>query len=93
MLSFSWLGTSRARVITVSAGARSNPPDPPGLFVLIEDDGVGIADGNEHSGYGLNNMTERARMLDGHLRVEGNGSGTRVELWFPALPGVTPPSG
>jgi len=53
------------------------------LRVLIHDDGVGLAP-DHPSGYGLRNMRDRARLLNGQLEVTGvNGKGTTVTLDIP----------
>ncbi len=61
--------------------------DPHGKCrILIEDDGVGMAekrakDGADH--YGLHIMQERARQIDGELRIESEaGEGTQIILEF-----------
>jgi two-component system nitrate/nitrite sensor histidine kinase NarX len=56
--------------------------------VTVEDNGVGaLADykpGTTH--FGLNIMRERAQRLGGHIHLyQGAGSGTRIDLTFPAL--------
>jgi len=60
--------------------------------ILIEDDGVGIAayargaDQDESGHYGIAIMRERALRLGGNLVLGGAaGTGTRVELTFPAM--------
>ncbi len=53
------------------------------LKVLVHDDGVGLAP-DHPNGYGLRNMRDRARLLNGQLDVTGvNGKGTTVELDIP----------
>jgi signal transduction histidine kinase len=56
------------------------------LLLVIEDDGSGF-DGSEtesNAGYGLRNMRDRARLLDGDLSIESApGRGTRVTLEVP----------
>jgi two-component system nitrate/nitrite sensor histidine kinase NarX len=61
--------------------------------VVVEDDGVGIASGSDagsedDSGhYGIAIMRERARRLGGSIILgKAAGTGTRLELVFPALP-------
>jgi len=50
------------------------------LFV-VEDNGVGITEGNRRSGNGLRNMQYRARNIDAVFRVESAaGKGTRIEI-------------
>jgi two-component system, NarL family, nitrate/nitrite sensor histidine kinase NarX len=56
--------------------------------VLVEDDGIGMQPGNQREGspgehIGLHVMEERARRVEGELRVESEpGEGTRVVLTF-----------
>lgn len=53
------------------------------LSLRIEDDGIGMP-GETPSGFGLRNMRDRARLLDGALQIEGRpGRGTRVLLEVP----------
>ena len=72
---------ARATHITISGrldGGRLN--------LSIEDDGVGfsVAAGSAAGHHGLRNMTNRARMLDGHLDIESEaGQGTRISLVMP----------
>ncbi len=59
-----------------------------GLVVVVEDDGVGIAERlpsvNDGGGYGLEGMHERAALVDGDLRIERpTGGGTRITLEVP----------
>ncbi len=61
--------------------------DPNGnCMIMIEDDGVGISsesvdDKNDH--YGLNIMSERAKQIDGNIRIDSEpGEGTQVILQF-----------
>ena len=69
---------ARARQVDINArliGGR--------LIVTVQDDGVGLPRKLE-AGYGLRNMRDRARLLDGQLEVTGvNGNGTIVELDIP----------
>lgn len=61
------------------------------LFCLVEDNGIGIDEerlgkpGQENSGRGLNNISERARAMGARLTVSSgaSGNGTRVSLWVP----------
>lgn len=60
-----------------------------GLLVQIRDDGVGFSPGDVEAplpGHlGLVSMRERAEMLGGWFRADGNpGAGTTVEFWVPA---------
>lgn len=53
------------------------------LEVTVKDDGVGIAP-NARPGYGLRNMRDRARLLNGHLDFsQPNGRGTTITLKIP----------
>lgn len=61
--------------------------DPNGnCMIMIEDDGVGIStdsgdDKIDH--YGLNIMSERAKQIDGEIRIDSEpGEGTQVILQF-----------
>lgn len=62
-------------------------PGNDGYVLLVEDDGAGFEnmakDGRPGEHIGLSIMEERARRLDGRLRIESEpGEGTRVELSF-----------
>ena len=70
------------------------------LVVEVEDDGVGIAPGRQHTsgvlrgtGIGMKNVRERLQVLYGDIAVfdvrSRPGRGTRVTLSFPALAHVT----
>ena len=73
---------SRAQKVTIEAKRTDNR-----LHLRIQDDGVGIP-ANVEAGYGLRNMHDRARLLDGQLSVTGaNGKGTTVELDVPWIGG------
>jgi signal transduction histidine kinase len=53
------------------------------LQVTIKDDGVGISP-NAHAGYGLRNMRDRARLLNGELQFsEPSNKGTTITLEIP----------
>jgi signal transduction histidine kinase len=53
------------------------------LHLTIQDDGIGLPP-NHGWGYGLRNMRDRARLLNGQLEVSGvNGKGTTVSLDIP----------
>jgi two-component system NarL family sensor kinase len=57
-----------------------------GLTVEIEDDGIGVVAGKNHSGVGLASMTERATELGGWCTKEHSPTGgTKVEAWLPIL--------
>jgi signal transduction histidine kinase len=70
-----------AQHITVRLGRTGN-----GLTLEIEDDGVGVASGNNSSGVGLASMKERATELGGWCTNEHSPTGgTRVKSWLPIL--------
>lgn len=53
------------------------------IQITVEDDGVGLPD-EYSSGFGIRNMRDRARLLDGQLQLERTQKGgTRVELRAP----------
>jgi signal transduction histidine kinase len=53
------------------------------LQIMIKDDGIGFSP-NEGSGYGLRNMRDRARLLNGELYFsEPSSKGTMVTLEIP----------
>ncbi|MGD8785006.1 MAG: hypothetical protein PVG75_11240, partial [Thioalkalispiraceae bacterium] len=64
--------------------------------ILIEDDGVGIdttldKDTREDH-YGLNIMSERAKRINGKLKIESEpGEGTRITLTFKYSSNTKPP--
>lgn len=54
------------------------------LELVIEDDGQGFNKNDGERGYGMRNMQDRARLLDGNLQVNSKpGVGTRVVLSAP----------
>jgi len=58
----------------------------------IDDDGVGFdpEPGVEKKGLGLQNMTERVRMLGGKIKlVSSPGAGTRIEVTIPVAEAAT----
>ncbi len=70
---------------TVRVILRSQPQGE--CHILIEDDGIGMnastQNNNEHDHYGLNIMQERAKRINGVLRIESEaGEGTRITLTF-----------
>lgn len=71
---------------TVRTGARDG-----GVYVAIEDRGVGIAQpGARSRGLGLLSLGERIRAVQGQVTVEGRaGQGTTLTAWVP-LSGVDP---
>lgn len=54
-----------------------------GVFVEIEDDGVGFDEHGQRAGVGLANMRHRARQLEGELEIRSAESGTCIRLWLP----------
>ncbi len=53
------------------------------LQLVIDDDGIGLS-ADTQSGYGLRNMRDRARLLNGHLEFSNpNGKGTTISLEVP----------
>jgi signal transduction histidine kinase len=72
---------SRARIALVASGDD--------LRVLVDDDGVGGADGRHAAGLG--GLADRVEALAGRLRVESpRGGGTRVEAVLPTAGAVAP---
>jgi signal transduction histidine kinase len=70
-----------AQQITVRISRMDN-----GLIVEIDDDGIGVAAGTNHSGVGLASMTERATELGGWCtNAHSPTGGTRVKAWLPIL--------
>lgn len=57
--------------------------EPGALTVLVEDDGVGMADGIRSSGVGLDSMRARAEEIGGRLAISTGPAGTRVEAVLP----------
>jgi two-component system nitrate/nitrite sensor histidine kinase NarQ len=58
------------------------------LVLVVADDGVGfdVMSGSSEDHHGLRNMTNRARMLDGHLDlVSAPGQGTTIHLDIPLV--------
>jgi signal transduction histidine kinase len=54
------------------------------VILMIEDNGKGFDTQSAHSGNGLVNMEQRARLLKGQLKITSSNIGTKVELNFPA---------
>lgn len=53
-------------------------------LLVIEDDGRGFTPNETHEGMGLKNISERARILGGRLKLDsGPGRGVRIELAIP----------
>jgi GAF domain-containing protein/anti-sigma regulatory factor (Ser/Thr protein kinase) len=72
---------ARASTVTISARV-----DRGNLVLKVTDDGVGfdLAAGSAEGHHGLRNMTNRARMLDGHLDIQSApGQGTTITLVVP----------
>lgn len=65
--------------------------DASAMLCYVEDNGIGIKEGvgskpgQENSGRGLNNISERAQAMGARLTVTrgASGKGTRVSLWVP----------
>lgn len=87
---------ARATRVRVTTGARDSAEGVPGLFICVQDDGVGMerdpgARVGLGGGRGLDNMRHRARQIGAALRVSAGsagsagpaGPGTRVDLWIP----------
>jgi len=73
---------SRAQKVAIKAKQTDNR-----LHLQIQDDGVGLP-ADVEAGYGLRNMHDRARLLDGQISVTGaSGKGTTVELDVPWIGG------
>ncbi|MEX1247835.1 MAG: sensor histidine kinase [Anaerolineales bacterium] len=54
------------------------------LLLTIEDDGRGFDQTQKHGGFGLRNMRDRARLLDGTLKIESQPNhGTKITLSAP----------
>jgi signal transduction histidine kinase len=69
---------AQARNVKIKAGDSGDK-----LQLVIEDDGVGLLP-NVQKGYGLRNMRDRARLLNGHLEFSNsNGKGTTITLDIP----------
>jgi signal transduction histidine kinase len=69
---------ARARQVKVQAQLNDGR-----LKMVIEDDGVGLPPNFEAS-YGVRNMRDRARLLNGHLEITNSGNkGTMVSLDIP----------
>lgn len=74
---------ARATTITVRTGEEQAEDGCAGVFVEVEDDGLGL-DPGARAGRGLASMRQRAASLGGHLVIaSGSPGGTRVRLWLP----------
>ena len=65
-----------------------------GFEIVIEDDGVGLAEAGKPpragAGNGLGNMRERMRQVDGDIEIQSRtGQGTRVCLRLRVVPRVS----
>jgi signal transduction histidine kinase len=67
---------AQAQMVSIQAGVRGEA-----LFVQIQDDGTGIPS-EFKDGYGLRNMSDRARLLNGTIKFENN-KGLLVTLEVP----------
>ena len=73
-------------------------PSPDRIQILVEDDGVGLSEHNEHAKpgeqIGLNSMKERASRIKADYTLESDpGEGTRIILEFSLSKAqTTPPS-
>jgi signal transduction histidine kinase len=78
---------ARATRIRVECGAERGVSGEPGVFVAIEDDGVGMAE-QARGGRGLGNLRRRAAELGARLELGPgrDGRGVRVHLWLPGAP-------
>jgi len=66
---------------------------PGQVELLVEDDGVGVAEGAAGRGLGLRTMRDRATQAGGTVVVERRAEGgTRVRLRLPASPPAPPPA-
>ena len=54
-----------------------------GISITIADNGRGFNPDLAASGFGLNNMRERAAKLSAHLAIRSGSHGTEIELWLP----------
>lgn len=60
------------------------------LTLDVQDDGCGFDDATALRGNGLANIAERARMLGGEARIDGQGGGTRLRVALPLDPVPAP---
>jgi len=73
----------RAKNITIGLNTQNNQVE-----LTVQDDGCGFAAARdtqlEGRGFGLKNITERARTMGGQVRIHSSpGEGTRVEVTIP----------
>jgi signal transduction histidine kinase len=73
---------AKAKVIRVQTGVRSASGRGPGVFIAIQDDGVGLGERCQ-PGRGHANMSERASQIGALLRIVETDLGTLVDLWIP----------
>jgi signal transduction histidine kinase len=70
-----------AKNIYISLGNTDN-----NIRVQVADDGKGMPQHNHQPGMGLNNMTQRARLLGGHIAWDSNpGHGTTTTITLPLI--------
>jgi len=75
---------SESKIARISVGL-----DAEGVAVEVEDKGKGIAPEkmaeiqSRGSGVGIRGMRERVRQFNGEMRIESNGSGTRISVRLP----------
>jgi signal transduction histidine kinase len=73
---------ARASLVEIQLDFKDNK-----VYLQISDDGVGFNLSNGHSGYGLSNLSERAREMGGELNIKSApGKGTRLRLIIPIEP-------
>jgi signal transduction histidine kinase len=79
---------ARATRVRVECGPLSGPGGETGVFVAVEDDGVGMPPAPAPRGRGLANLRRRAAELGGRLELGPgrDGRGVRVRLWLPDAP-------
>ena len=53
------------------------------ITLTLRDNGTGFQPGNQNDGTGLDNMRERANLLNGRLVVTEHGKGTELILCLP----------
>ena len=73
---------SGAQEICITTGVETGAQGREHIFIRVSDDGRGMST-SAKKGYGIQNMTFRAKALGGALDVRSSSPGTRVELRFP----------
>jgi signal transduction histidine kinase len=64
------------------------------IDIRIADDGVGIGEYHETSGFGLTGMRERIELAGGSIRIDNPArGGTEISACVPVSPDLTPPPG